>query len=40
MDLPFRYRRLAYVALNVTDLARSTAYYRDLVGLALTESNE
>lgn len=39
-DIPFRYRRLAYVALNVTNLARSTAYYRDLVGLALTETHD
>ncbi len=37
MDFPYRYRRLAYVALNVTDLERSTAFYRDLVGLAVTE---
>lgn len=40
MDIPFRYRRLGYVALNVTDLARSTAFYRDLVGLALSESSD
>lgn len=40
MHIPFRYRRLAYAALNVTDLARSTAYYRDLVGLAVSDSNE
>lgn len=40
MTIPFRYRRLAYVALNVTDLPRSTAFYRDLVGLALSESAE
>jgi 2,3-dihydroxy-p-cumate/2,3-dihydroxybenzoate 3,4-dioxygenase len=38
MDIPFRYKRLAYVALNVTDLVRSTAFYRDLVGLTLTEN--
>lgn len=38
MSIPFRYKRLGYVALNVSDLARSTAFYRDLVGLALTES--
>jgi 2,3-dihydroxy-p-cumate/2,3-dihydroxybenzoate 3,4-dioxygenase len=38
--VPFRYKRLGYVALNVTDLAKSTAFYRDLVGLALTESND
>ena len=28
-----RYRRLGYVALNVTDLDRSEAFYRDQVGL-------
>ena len=39
-DIPFRYRRLAYVALNVTDLARTTTFYSDLVGLALTASND
>lgn len=37
-ETPFRYRRLAYVALNVSDLARSTAYYRDLVGLAVSDA--
>lgn len=40
MNIPFRYKRLGYVALNVTDLARSLAFYRDIVGLALTEDNE
>jgi 2,3-dihydroxy-p-cumate/2,3-dihydroxybenzoate 3,4-dioxygenase len=38
MDIPFRYRRLGYVALNVSDLECSTAFYRDLVGLAVTET--
>src|ERR1700751_537519 len=33
MTLPFRYKKLGYVALNVHDLERSTAFYRDLVGL-------
>jgi 2,3-dihydroxy-p-cumate/2,3-dihydroxybenzoate 3,4-dioxygenase len=33
MTIPFRYKKLGYVALNVTDLDRSTAFYRDLVGL-------
>ena len=28
-----RYRRLGYVALNVTDMARSTAFYESLLGL-------
>jgi len=36
---PFRYRRPGYVALNVTDLERSIAYYTELVGLQL-ESRE
>lgn len=30
-----RFRRLGYVALNVTDLDRSRAFYRDMVGLAI-----
>ncbi len=34
MNLDFRYRRLGYVALNVTDLARSSAFYTSIVGLA------
>lgn len=37
MTIPFRYKRLGYVALNVTDLDRSTAFYRDVVGLAAGE---
>lgn len=40
MSIPFRYKRLGYVALNVSDLERSTAFYRDLVGLAVTEQGE
>lgn len=39
MSIPFRYRRLGYVALNVTDLAKSTVFYRDMVGLSVTESS-
>ena len=35
MLAPFRYRRLAYVALRVTDLEESTRFYRDLVGLTV-----
>lgn len=34
---PFRYRKLGYAALNVTDLDRSVHFYRDLLGLALVE---
>jgi 2,3-dihydroxy-p-cumate/2,3-dihydroxybenzoate 3,4-dioxygenase len=37
MSIPFRYRKLGYVALNVTDLARSTRFYTDTVGLDLSE---
>ncbi|WP_022728145.1 VOC family protein [Fodinicurvata sediminis] len=33
MTLDFRYRRLGYVALNVSDLQTSSEFYRDLVGL-------
>ena len=29
-----RYRKLGYVELNVSDLARASAFYRDVVGLA------
>ncbi len=39
MDIPFRYRRLGYVALNVTDLERSTVFYRDLVGLNISDKS-
>jgi len=40
MNPPFRYKRLGYVALNVTDLARSTAFYRDLVGLDFSDATD
>lgn len=33
MSLDFRYRRLAYVALNVTDHPRSHRFYQDMLGL-------
>ena len=33
MSLPFRYRRLGYVALNVTDRKRADEFYREMVGL-------
>lgn len=36
MSMPFRYRKLGYVALNVSDLARSTRFYTDIVGLDLS----
>src|SRR3546814_9405362 len=35
MAAPFRYRRLSYVVLDVADIDRSLAFYRDLVGLAV-----
>src|SRR3546814_3933654 len=35
MTAPFRYRRLSYVVLDVADIDRSLAFYRDLVGLAV-----
>ena len=35
--VPFRYRKPGYVALNVSDLDRSIAFYRDLVGLQLEQ---
>ncbi len=33
MTLDFRYRRLGYVALNVSDLPRSLEFYQQMVGL-------
>lgn len=33
----FRYRKLGYLALGVTNLERSVAFYRDIVGLEVTE---
>lgn len=33
MNMPFRYKRLAYTALDVTSLDRSVPFYRDVVGL-------
>ena len=35
-----RYRRLGYVALNVTDLARSRQFYEEVVGLTLVTAGE
>lgn len=35
--VPFRYRKLGYAALTVTDLTRSLPFYRDLLGLDLVE---
>ena len=33
MPQDFRYRRLGYVALNVSDVERSADFYREFVGL-------
>lgn len=40
MTAPFRYRQLSYVALDVTDLDRSLAFYHDLVGLTLDRRSD
>ncbi|MDE0150785.1 MAG: VOC family protein [Rhodospirillaceae bacterium] len=37
MTADYRYSRLGYVALNVTDLERTLAFYTDIVGLDATE---
>jgi 2,3-dihydroxy-p-cumate/2,3-dihydroxybenzoate 3,4-dioxygenase len=37
MSAPFRYRKLGYAALTVTELSRSITFYRDLMGLDLVE---
>jgi len=37
VSAPFRWRRLGYAALTVTDLPRSLHFYRDLLGLELVE---
>jgi 2,3-dihydroxy-p-cumate/2,3-dihydroxybenzoate 3,4-dioxygenase len=36
-DTPFRYRRLGYVALNVANLRQSVEFYRDTVGMDMTD---
>lgn len=36
MGAPFLYRQLSYVALNVSDLSKSRAFYGDLLGLELS----
>jgi len=40
MTVPFHYQRLGYVALNVTDVKRALPFYRDLVGLDVSESTD
>ena len=36
-DAPFRYKKLGYVGVNVTDLDRTVAFYRDVVGMEVSE---
>lgn len=38
MPVPFRHRKLGYVALNVTDIEKSMTFYRDILGLDLMAS--
>ncbi len=40
MKLPFRYEKLGYAALNVTNLDRSVVFYRDLMGLDLVAQTD
>jgi 2,3-dihydroxy-p-cumate/2,3-dihydroxybenzoate 3,4-dioxygenase len=40
MTLPFRYEKLGYAALNVTDLDRSIPFYQGLMGLDLVSRDE
>lgn len=39
MTFPFRYKKLGYAALNVTDIHRSVAFYRDIVGLEVVHQD-
>jgi 2,3-dihydroxy-p-cumate/2,3-dihydroxybenzoate 3,4-dioxygenase len=36
----FRYKKLGYVALNVSDVQKSTEFYHNMVGLKLVEQNK
>ncbi|MCK9283845.1 MAG: VOC family protein [Rhodocyclaceae bacterium] len=40
MSLPFRYEKLGYAALNVSDLDRSIRFYQELMGLDLVSREE
>lgn len=40
MKPPFRYEKLGYAAINVTELERSVRFYRDLMGLELVSRDE
>jgi 2,3-dihydroxy-p-cumate/2,3-dihydroxybenzoate 3,4-dioxygenase len=37
ITLPFRYKKLGYAAINVTNLSRSVEFYRDIVGLDVVQ---
>ena len=39
ITLPFRYKKLGYAAINVTDLGRSVAFYKDIVGLEIMQQD-
>jgi len=39
ITLPFSYKQLGYTAINVTDLPKSVAFYRDFVGLDLVQQD-
>ena len=36
----FRYKKLGYVALNVSDIEQSNEFYEKMVGLQLVEKNQ
>lgn len=40
ITLPFRYKKLGYAAINVTDLSRSVDFYRDIVGLDVVQQDQ
>ncbi|KFG93428.1 2,3-dihydroxy-p-cumate-3,4-dioxygenase [Burkholderia paludis] len=40
ITLPFRYKKLGYAAINVTDLSRSVAFYEQVVGLEVVQQDE
>ncbi|MCG7201509.1 VOC family protein [Marinobacter pelagius] len=40
MSVPFRYKKLAYAAVNVTDVKRSVEFYKNIVGLDLVDEFE
>lgn len=40
MEHPIRYRQLGYATLRVSDVAKTTAFYRDVVGLAVAREDD